>query len=76
MLETSGTVLVWRSALRPRCRLLEDLEARSLARARSGATFGELCESLVDELGPEGIQRAGELLGRWLSDGLLIRPAE
>lgn len=68
------TVLVWREGLRPQCRLLGEVEARSLTRIRDGASFGELCEHLVTELGSEeGIERAGALLGQWLSDGLLVR---
>ena len=74
-LDRPQTVLIWRDGLRPQCRLLGGVEARSLARIRDGASFGELCEHLVTELGSdEGIACAGTLLGQWLTDGLLVQP--
>ena len=74
-LERPRTILVWRNGFSPQCRLLGEAEARSLARVRGGATFGEMCEHLVTELGSDdGIACAGSLLGQWLTDGLLVRP--
>ena len=74
-LDQPRTVIVWRNGLRPQCRLLGEVEGRSLARVRDGASFGDLCEHLVIELGSdEGIERAGTLLGQWVTDGLLVSP--
>ena len=70
-LDSRQTALVWRENLRPRCRLIDTAEASSLARIARGASFGALCEELVAELGPQGVETAGTFLGRWLLDGLL-----
>jgi hypothetical protein len=35
-------------------------------------TFGEICRVVIDEVGEiEGPQVAGNLLGRWISDGMV-----
>lgn len=70
-LESRQSALVWRENLRPRCRLIDATEARAIADLAHGASFGALCESLVAEQGPRGVETAGTLLGRWLADGLL-----
>lgn len=70
-LDPPQTALVWRENLRPRCRLLDAVEAVALADLAQGASFGEMCEALVAALGPQGVATAGTFLCRWLSDGLL-----
>lgn len=70
-LDAPRTALVWRKNLRPRCRLLDATEAQALVSCAHGARFGALCQALVTEQGPQGVETAGIFLGRWLSDGLL-----
>jgi len=65
-------VCVWRADERVFYRALDPLEAEALARARGGASFGELCEALADRIGEaEAPAHAAALLARWQSDGWL-----
>jgi hypothetical protein len=66
------TVLVWRHGFTPRCRLATNPEVAILAQVRTGARFGDVCETLVSRMGEvKGVAAAGTLLGQWLADGLL-----
>lgn len=65
-------VLVWRKQLTSCFRTLDASEANAVERMRKGASFGELCNVLVESEGTEGIRIAGEMLARWLRDEFLI----
>ncbi|PZU06117.1 DNA-binding domain-containing protein [Sphingomonas sp.] len=72
MLTDPGVLLVWRRDYVSRFRVADIREAQAIRLARSGETFASLCASLVDEFGQQdGVRFAGEMLGRWLRDGLI-----
>ncbi|HLY52162.1 MAG TPA: DNA-binding domain-containing protein [Steroidobacteraceae bacterium] len=65
--------LAWRSALRTWFRSLEPLEARCVDAARSGRSFGELCELLAAARGAQAAPAAAAgLLRGWLAEGLIV----
>lgn len=67
------TVLVWRKDLTPRFRTAAPEEEKAIELARSGAGFGTICAAMVALLGEEeGVAAAGQLLGRWIGDGLVV----
>jgi hypothetical protein len=67
------TMLVWRKELMPCFRTAEPDEAAAIALARSGAGFAAICAAMIDLLGEEdGVAAAGQLLGRWIGDGLIV----
>jgi hypothetical protein len=71
-LATPHRALVWREDERPVFVLKPEIEARTLAALESGATWGDACAALVDALGEEAaIIEAGQMLGRWLTQGLI-----
>lgn len=66
-------MLVWRENLRPMFRLVDAPDAEALALARAGKPFGDICALLAERFGPdEGVARAGNSLGQWLQDGLIV----
>jgi hypothetical protein len=71
-LETPHHALVWREGERPVFVLKPEIQARMLAALASGTTWGDACAALVDAIG-EGpaITEAGQMLGQWLSQGLI-----
>jgi hypothetical protein len=72
MLAERGVLLVWRHDYVSHFRAVDVSEARAIRLVRSGQTFASLCASLVDQFGQEdGVRSAGEMLGRWLRDGLI-----
>lgn len=78
-LEAPSTCLVWREGERPTFTLVEADHAQAFAAMQGGASYGELIEVLLGEdaePAPEAIQsaamRAGEMLGVWLTQGLVI----
>lgn len=72
-LPAPATIIVWRKGFVSCFRTAEAGEARALELAREGASFGRLCAILIDEMGEEeGVATAGALLGRWISDGLIV----
>ena len=70
---TPRTVLVWRRDLVVIHRTLEPDEAGALRRVRAGARFEEVCEALAASGAATVIERALELLLRWLDAGALAR---
>jgi len=73
VLSTPVEWLAWRSALKTYFRSLEPLEASCLDAARSGRSFGELCELLATARGADSAPAAAAALLRgWLSDGLMV----
>ncbi|MEO7410953.1 MAG: DNA-binding domain-containing protein [Sphingomicrobium sp.] len=68
----TSTLLIWRHVLKSRFRMLGASEASSLALMRSGGTFEQLCAALVLAHGDAaGVEAAGTMLGRWITDGLV-----
>jgi hypothetical protein len=71
-LSEPATLLVWRQDHISRFRVTDVREEKAIRFARSGETFASMCALLMDELGrDDGVQCAGEMLGRWLWDGLI-----
>lgn len=73
ILDQPGAVLVWRHEQLSRFRAIDREELDILLRARAGTPFADLCAALVEAQGEEsGIARAGQLLGNWIAEGLII----
>jgi len=73
MLPEAGAILVWRSDQVSRFRAIDQIEEQALLAARAGRPFADLCEAMIAMHGQErGIAKAGQLLGQWLADGLVI----
>jgi hypothetical protein len=73
LLDEEVILTVWRHDLMPRFHTVSPDEARALALAASGASFGEICTALAAD-GGDGDQlamRAGAMLGRWIEEGVL-----
>lgn len=66
------TWLVWRKALMPYYRALDDDETWALAAVLQGRNFGQLCEGLRRFAGDEhAALRGAQLLKTWLAEGLI-----
>lgn len=73
-LPEQGAVLVWRKDETAHFRAIDQIEHQALLSIRGGMRFAALCALLVEALGEDdGVARAGELLGRWLADGLVVQ---
>jgi hypothetical protein len=69
-------LLVWRHNSRVHYRELEPGEAAALALAANGTTFAAICTAVADESGAaDPAPLITQLLGKWLSAGLLLRRA-
>jgi hypothetical protein len=69
-----ASIAVWRNGFAPAFRTLEPMEARAISMIMEGSPFAEICAEVAVEVGEEqGPSVAGNLLGRWLSDGILAR---
>jgi hypothetical protein len=67
-----GVLLVWRHGVAVFHRRVGVAEEAALVAAAGGASFAALCERLCEVVADEDVPRvAGELLRRWLSEGLL-----
>lgn len=76
-LDAPGAVLVWRQDQVSCFRAIDQYERQALVQLRAGISFAVLCEATIGAFGEqEGIARAGQWLGRWVSDGLVIRPED
>ncbi|QUT05526.1 putative DNA-binding domain-containing protein [Sphingobium phenoxybenzoativorans] len=72
-LPTPSHVLVWRSGFTSCFRILEADEAAAIDAMAAGQSFATVCNDLVAQHGEkQGVPRAGEMLGRWVKDGLII----
>jgi len=77
LLPEPGSILVWRQDQVSRFRAIDQIERQALLAVRGGLSFASLCEAMVATYGQEdGIARAGQLLGRWLADGLITAVEE
>jgi hypothetical protein len=72
LLGEARTLVVWRQGLSPRFRMLGP-ESSGLATLQQGRAFGDMCETMVERLGPAGIEAAGHALGVWIAQGLVRR---
>ncbi len=65
--------LVWRERYNPVFKLTNADELGCMAALMQGASFGEICSRMADRSSPEdAAQRAGTMLGNWLSLGLIL----
>jgi len=72
-LTEAAAIRVWRQDLAPQFFSMEACEYESLSRLLQGARFSELCAHLGETLGEaQAALTIGELLRRWLRDGLVI----
>jgi hypothetical protein len=67
-----ATLCVWRKALSPEFRILDDDEALTFELIANTATFGQICESMYSNKEPsEAAAAVGTLLGRWINDAMI-----
>lgn len=70
------TLLVWRQDLTVYHRRVDADEAPLLRRLGGGPSFAHVCEQLLETVDAEAAPaRAFELLGRWITDGLIADPS-
>ena len=66
---------MWRQDVDVFHRSIDADEEPLLAMIAAGAPFDAVCERLLADVPEErGAQRAFEILGRWVTDGLVVRP--
>ena len=66
------SIRVWRDAGAVYHCAMDPLERGALAGLRSGASFGEICETLAHLDPGVAAAEAGSILARWLDDGLIV----
>lgn len=72
LIEPLAALKIWRRELSPQFCTAEPSEVLALALIAEGASFAFLCETLAREHGDaEAVRLGGEMLGRWIEDGLL-----
>ena len=72
VLDAPAVIAIWRKEYSPTFRTLAPLEAQAVSMAADGRTFGEICSAVIHEVAEiEGPQIAGNLLGRWISEGMV-----
>ena len=65
-------VRVWRVDLQPQFATIEGSEKRALELARSGMSFGRLCNRLAEERDVAGaVESAGQYLASWIQDRII-----
>lgn len=68
-----GAILVWRHGETAQFRAIDQYEQQALLLVLAGTPFPRLCDLMVGVFGQQaGIRRTGEMLGRWIGDGLII----
>jgi Putative DNA-binding domain len=74
LLDAPEILTVWRQDLAPRFQCVSELEGQALALAIAGASFGGICSELGSDADNEAefAAFAGAMLGRWISDDVLI----
>ena len=74
VLDVPAVIALWRKHDSPTFRTLEPTEASAIFMVLDGRTFGEICATIANAVGEEeGSQIAGNLLGRWLNEGIVDR---
>jgi hypothetical protein len=72
VLDAPAVIAIWRKEYSPTFRTLEPMEAQAIFMVADDRTFGEICRVAINEVGEiEGPQVAGNLLGRWISEGMV-----
>jgi hypothetical protein len=77
-LDDARTCLAWREGERPTFTLLDPDHAPAFASMKGGANYGELVSLLLGDQKPtpeavgRAAMRAGEMLGTWLREGLVV----
>ena len=72
VLDAPAVIAIWRREYSPTFRTLDPMESQVMSMVADGRTFGEICRVIIDEVGEaEGTQVAGNLLGRWISEGMV-----
>ena len=70
--KTPQAWLLWRQELSLRWRSINAQEAWAISFFQDTGTFGELCEALIERVGPEHAPGEGAtLLRQWVNDGVL-----
>lgn len=68
------TLLIWRQGLEVNHRPVDAGEEPLLSMVRAGARLDQLCERLIEGVPEErATERAFQIVGRWLADGLIVR---
>jgi hypothetical protein len=77
ILEQPMILTVWRHDLMPRFHTVSDEEHQALIMARDGTAFGAICAALTGEQedGAAVAERVGAMLGRWITEGVLVAVA-
>ena len=71
-LNASAYCVVWREGFKPVFMQVDAVEGQALALMLGGASFGQVCEALVDMLSEEeAVAQAGSILGRWIHHGMI-----
>ncbi len=71
-LDPPAMLSVWRKAFSPQFLVLDQDEHQALSMAVSGASFGQICETLANGSSPEDAAgMAGKMLGRWIGDEMI-----
>ncbi|MBS9778053.1 MAG: putative DNA-binding domain-containing protein [Gammaproteobacteria bacterium] len=75
MLQKSLPWVMWRKDLNPNWYSMSDDEDWFFIQARKGATFGELCEGLMQWIDDEEkiVVRAAAIVRRWIDEKMLVR---
>lgn len=64
--------VVWRQGLRAVFAIIEDNEGGMLNMMLKDSSYGEACSALAELIGAEGaVSQAGEMLGRWIHNGMV-----
>jgi hypothetical protein len=64
--------LIWRKNFNSQFRLVAEMEVIALNMAMAGATFGEICESLEDEMDEQtAMTTAAQYLATWLQEDMI-----
>jgi hypothetical protein len=65
--------LMWRKQTSPNWRSLTVDEAWAIEAARSGASFADLCEGMLEWMGPDAVaMQAAGYLKQWISDEIIV----
>lgn len=67
--------LVWRQNMGSYFRSLDVTEYAAIELVMAGASFGELCEKLLEDKGDEATNTAAQYLAGWLNEGLIAASA-
>jgi hypothetical protein len=73
VLPAPAMLAVWRKALRSTFAMLDADEAAALELMRTGGSFNELCEVMIERRGADdGVAAAGSCLAGWIGQSMII----